>query len=68
MSGNGKVFILSAGGEGKDESRFAAVSRELAEETTLTPCSAQIIFRHSGKVKPTMSWRGCYHDHHQART
>jgi 8-oxo-dGTP diphosphatase len=63
-SGNGKVFILPGGGAEKGESRFVAALRELAEETRLRPYSAEIIFRHLGRVKPTLSGRGYFQDHH----
>jgi 8-oxo-dGTP diphosphatase len=63
-SGNGKVFILPGGGTEKDESRFVATLRELTEETRLRPYSAEVIFRHLGVVKPTLSGRGYYQDHH----
>ena len=63
-SGNGKVFILPGGGAKRNERRFVAALRELAEETGLRPYSAEIIFRHLGKVKPTLSGRRYYQDHH----
>jgi 8-oxo-dGTP diphosphatase len=63
-SGKGKVFILPGGGAEKDESRFVAALRELTEETRLRPYSAEIIFRHLGKVQQTLSGRGYFQDHH----
>lgn len=63
-SGNGKVFILPGGGAKRTESRVLAALRELTEETGLRPYSAEIIFRHLGKVKPTLSGRRYYQDHH----
>jgi NUDIX domain. len=50
----GKPFILPGGGTKRGESRFMAALRELTEETHLLPYSAQIIFKHKGKVRPTM--------------
>lgn len=63
-SGNGKVFILPGGGAKRDESRFAAALRELAQETRLRPYSAEIIFRHLGEVERTWSGRRYFQDHH----
>ena len=60
----GKPFILPGGGANKGESRLVAALRELTEETGLLPYSAQIIFRHKGKIRPTMSGRHKYQDHH----
>ena len=60
----GKPFILPGGGTKRGESRFMAALRELTEETHLLPYSAQIIFKHKGKVRPTMSGRHKFQDHH----
>jgi 8-oxo-dGTP diphosphatase len=61
---HGKTFILPGGGAKKDESRFMAALRELTEETGLLPYAAEIIFKHKGKVRPTMSGRHKFQDHH----
>jgi len=63
-SGNGRIFILPSGGAKRGETRIEASLRELIEETRLKPYLVEIIFRHLGKVKPTMSGRGYYQDHH----
>lgn len=63
-SGNGRVFILPGGGAHKGESRLVAALREIAEETRLKPYSAEIIFRHLGKVERTLSGREYFQDHH----
>lgn len=60
----GKPFILPGGGAERNESRFVAALRELTEETGLLPYSAEIIFRHKGKIRPTMSGRHKFQDHH----
>ena len=60
----GKPFILPGGGAKRGESRFMAALRELTEETGLLPYSAEIIFKHKGKVRPTMSGRNKFQDHH----
>jgi 8-oxo-dGTP diphosphatase len=57
-------FILPGGGANRDESRFVAAIRELKEETGLSVYAAEIIFRHKGKVQPTMSGRHKFQDHH----
>lgn len=63
-SGRRRVFILPGGGAKRGESRFLAALRELTEETSLLPYSAEIIFRHRGKVRPTMSGKERFQDHH----
>jgi ADP-ribose pyrophosphatase YjhB (NUDIX family) len=60
----GKPFILPGGGAKRGESRFMAALRELTEETRLLPYSAEIIFRHKGKIRPTMSGRHKFQDQH----
>ncbi len=60
----GKPFILPGGGANRGESRFMAALRELTEETGLLPYSAEIIFTHKGKVRPTMSGRHKFQDYH----
>lgn len=60
----GKPFILPGGGAKRGESRFMASLRELIEETGLLPYAAEIIFTHKGKVRPTMSGRYKFQDHH----
>lgn len=60
----GRPFILPGGGAKRGESRFMAALRELTEETGLLPYAAQIIFKHKGKVRPTMSGRHKFQDHH----
>jgi len=60
----GRPFILPGGGAKRGESRFMAALRELTEETGLLPYSAEIIFTHKGKVRPTMSGRHKFQDHH----
>ena len=57
-------FILPGGGTKKGESRFIAAFRELTEETGLRPYSAEIIFKHRGKVQPTKSGRHKFQDRH----
>jgi len=57
-------FILPGGGAERGESRFVAALRELTEETHLFPYSAEIIFSHRGKVRPTMSGKHKFRDHH----
>jgi 8-oxo-dGTP diphosphatase len=59
-----KPFILPGGGAERGETRFIAALRELKEETSLQPYAAEIIFLHKGKVRPTMSGRGNFQDHH----
>jgi 8-oxo-dGTP diphosphatase len=63
-AGNHSAFILPGGGAKKGESRFMAALRELTEETSLLPYSAELIFTHKGKIKPTHSGRHKYQDHH----
>jgi 8-oxo-dGTP diphosphatase len=63
-AGRERPFILPGGGAEKGESRFVAALRELTEETHLRPYYAEIIFRHLGKVRPTMSGRHKFQDHH----
>jgi ADP-ribose pyrophosphatase YjhB (NUDIX family) len=60
----GKPFILPGGGAERNETRFVASLRELTEETGLLPYSAEIIFNHKGKNRPTMSGRHKFQDHH----
>lgn len=60
----GKPFILPGGGAERGESRFMAALRELTEETGLLPYAAEIIFKHKGKIRPTMSGRNKFQDHH----
>lgn len=60
----GRPFILPGGGAERGESRFMAALRELTEETGLLPYAAEIIFKHKGKVRPTMSGRHKFQDHH----
>ena len=60
----GKPFILPGGGAERGESRFVAALRELTEETGLLPYDAEIIFKHKGKIGPTMSGRHKFQDHH----
>lgn len=60
----GKPFILPGGGAKRGESRFMAALRELTEETGLLPYAAEIIFRHKGKIRPTMSGRHKFQDQH----
>lgn len=60
----GKSFILPGGGAKRGESRFMAALRELTEETGLLPYAAEIIFRHKGKIRPTMSGRHKFQDQH----
>jgi len=60
----GRPFILPGGGAEKGESRFVAALRELTEETRLLPYAAEIIFRHKGKIAPTMSGKHRFQDHH----
>ena len=63
-AGRKKPFILPGGGAERGESRFVAALRELTEETGLLPYSAEIIFRHHGKVRPTMSGEHLFQDEH----
>lgn len=60
----GKPFILPGGGARRGESRFMAALRELTEETHLLPYAAEVIFRHKGKISPTMSGRHKFRDQH----
>ncbi|MFC2072855.1 NUDIX domain-containing protein [Chloroflexota bacterium] len=60
----GKPFILPGGGAERGESRFMAALRELTEETHLLPYAAEIIFKHKGKIRPTISGRHKFQDHH----
>lgn len=60
----GKPFILPGGGAKRGESRFMGALRELTEETGLLPYAAEIIFRHKGKIRPTMSGRHKFQDQH----
>lgn len=60
----GKPFILPGGGAEWGESRFVAALRELTEETHLLPYYGKIIFRHRGKIHPTMSGKHKFQDHH----
>jgi len=60
---HGKPFILP-GGANRGESRFVAAPREPTEETGLLPYSAEIIFKHKGKIRPTMSGRHKFQEHH----
>lgn len=60
----GKPFMLPGGGAKRGESRFMAALRELTEETGLLPYAAEIIFKHKGKIRPTMSGRHKFQDHH----
>lgn len=60
----GRPFILPGGGAERGESRFMAALRELTEETGLLPYAAEIIFKHKGKIRPTMSGRHKFQDHH----
>lgn len=60
----GKPFILPGGGAKRGESRFVAALRELTEETHLLPYAAEVIFRHKGKIRPTMSGRHKFQDQH----
>lgn len=59
-----RPFILPGGGAEKGETRFRAAIRELQEETGLLAYSANIIFTHKGKIRPTMSGKGDYQDLH----
>ena len=61
---HGKPFILPGGGAKRGESRFMAALRELTEETGLLPYAAEIIFTHKGKIRPTMSGKHKFQDHH----
>ncbi len=61
---HGKPFILPGGGAKRGESRFMAALRELTEETGMFPYAAEIIFKHKGKIKPTISGRHKFQDHH----
>ena len=61
---HGKPFILPGGGANRGESRFLAALRELTEETGLLPYTAEIIFTHKGEIRPTMSGRHKFQDHH----
>ena len=61
---SGKSFILPGGGAERGESRFMAALRELTEETHLLPYAAEIIFKHKGKIRPTISGRHKFQDHH----
>ena len=61
---SGKPFILPGGGARRGESRFLAALRELTEETRLLPYSAEIIFKHKGKIRPTISGRHKFQNHH----
>jgi 8-oxo-dGTP diphosphatase len=63
-AGRERPFILPGGGAERGESRFVAALRELTEETHLRPYYAEIIFRHLGKVRPTISGRHKFQDHH----
>jgi 8-oxo-dGTP diphosphatase len=63
-AGRHGAFILPGGGTKKDESRFVAAIRELKEETGLSAYSAQIIFKHKGRIQPTHSGRHKFQDHH----
>jgi 8-oxo-dGTP diphosphatase len=63
-AGRETSFILPGGGAERGESRFVAALRELTEETHLRPYYAEIIFRHLGKVRPTMSGRHKFQDYH----
>jgi 8-oxo-dGTP diphosphatase len=60
----GRPFILPGGGAERGESRFVAALRELTEETGLLPHAAEIIFRHKGKIRPTISGRHKFQDQH----
>jgi len=60
----GKPFILPGGGARRGENRFMAALRELTEETHLLPYAAEVIFRHKGKIRPTMSGRHRFQDQH----
>jgi len=60
----GKPFILPGGGAKRGESRFMAALRELTEETGLLPYAAEIIFKHKGKIRLTMSGKHKFQDHH----
>jgi len=60
----GKPFILPGGGAERGESRFVATLRELTEETSLLPYAAEVIFRHKGKIRPTLSGRHKFQDQH----
>jgi len=57
-------FELPGGGAERGESRFIAAFRELTEETGLLPYAAEIIFRHRGEIRPTMSGRHEFQNHH----
>ena len=57
-------FELPGGGAERGESRFIAAFRELTEETGLLPYAAEIIFRHRGEIRPTMSGRHKFQNHH----
>src|SRR3972149_4610283 len=59
-----KPFILPGGGAERGESRFVAALRELTEETHLLPYAAEVIFRHKGKIRPTLSGRQKFQDQH----
>lgn len=61
---SGKSFILPGGGAKRGESRFMAALRELTEETSLLPYATEIIFKHKGKIKPTMSVKHKFQDQH----
>jgi len=61
---SGKPFILPGGGAERGESRFVAALRELTEETGLLPYAAEIIFKHKGKIRPTMSGMHKFQDQH----
>jgi len=41
-----------------------AALRELTEETGLLTYAAEIIFKHKGKIRPTISGRHKFQDHH----
>ncbi len=60
----GKPFILPGGGAKRGESRFMAALRELTEETGLLPYAAEIIFKHKGKIRPTISGSHKFQDYH----
>ena len=60
----GKPFILPGGGAERGESRFVAALRELTEETGLLPYAAEIIFKHKGKIRSTISGRHKFQDQH----
>jgi len=64
VAGNHSKYMLPGGGANRGESRFIAALRELAEETSLHPYEAKIIFNHLGPEHPSFSRKGKFQDHH----